>query len=115
MRERRYLGDVPSGGADKQSYRDDKLYLAARAHGNFLENVPLVFIVASLVELNGGSRRALSWMLAGVFVSRVLHADLGLLRRGSGYGRPVGYYSSLGMLGAMAGYGAFLVKGYWGL
>ncbi|KAF6803079.1 membrane-associated proteins in eicosanoid and glutathione metabolism [Colletotrichum sojae] len=114
IREKRYLGDGSSGGPDRQSYQNDKLFLATRAHGNFLENVHLVFIVASLIELNGGSRKVLGWMLGGVLTSRVLHADLGLLMRGSGYGGPVGYYANLGLLGVMAGYGAYLVKGYWG-
>lgn len=31
-----------------------------------------------------------------------------------GWGRPVGYFGTQGFLAAMAAYGGWLVKGYWG-
>jgi hypothetical protein len=49
---------------------------------------------------------------------RIAHADGGLRLEGkfadSGVGRPLGYFGSMGVLGGLAGYGAWLVKGYWG-
>lgn len=31
-----------------------------------------------------------------------------------GVGRPIGFFGTQGFLAAMAGYSAWLVKGYWG-
>ncbi|TEA22335.1 hypothetical protein C8034_v007015 [Colletotrichum sidae] len=116
LSDKHYLGDNSSkpGSDQSSSYADNKLYLATRAHANFAENVPLAFVLASLAELNGGNRKALGWFLGSLLVLRVLHADFGILRRGLGYGRPTAYFGSIGLVAAVAGYGAFLVKGYWG-
>ncbi|KAF9875306.1 hypothetical protein CkaCkLH20_07126 [Colletotrichum karsti] len=116
LQKEHYLGDNSSTAtSDWKSYRNDRLYLLTRAHTNLAENVPLAFILAALVEVNGGSRKALSWFLGGFLAMRVLHADFGILSQGIGLGRPVGYWGSVGLLSAIAGYSAFLVKGYWGL
>ncbi|GKT47609.1 uncharacterized protein ColSpa_07790 [Colletotrichum spaethianum] len=116
LKDEHYLGENSSKpGADTKSLNANKLYLASRSHTNFAENVPLAFILASLVELNGGSRRTLSWLLGSFLVFRVLHAELGIMQsQGMGYGRPVGFFGSIGVVGTLAAYGAFLVKGYWG-
>ncbi|KAJ0370990.1 hypothetical protein COL26b_009881 [Colletotrichum chrysophilum] len=115
LQKEHYLGDNSStGSADWRAYQNDKLYLLTRAHTNFTENVPLAFILATLVEVNGGNRKVLSWFLGSFLAMRVLHADFGILQQGLGSGRPIGYFGSVGLLSAIAGYGAFLVKGYWG-
>jgi hypothetical protein len=48
---------------------------------------------------------------------RVAHAEGGLRLQGefgnNGIGRPIGYFGSIGVLGGLAGYTAYLVKGYW--
>ncbi|CCF40839.1 hypothetical protein CH063_02445 [Colletotrichum higginsianum] len=117
LKDKHYLGqDSSKPGADsKKSPGANKLYLASRSHANFAENVPWAFVLASLVELNGGSRKALGWLLGSFLVLRVVHAELGIMQvQGTGNGRPVGYFGSIGVVGTLAAYGAYLVKGYWG-
>lgn len=50
---------------------------------------------------------------------RVAHAELGLRLQGnfgdSGFGRPLGYFGSLGVIGALGVYCGSLVTEYWGL
>lgn len=110
--------DSPSGKAvapkTAGSYND--LLVATRAHSNFAENVPLAFILAGVAELNGANRKVLAATLSTLFALRVLHADFGLISVGSmARGRPVGYFGTVGVLGALAGYSAWLVREYWGL
>ncbi|TQN65757.1 hypothetical protein CSHISOI_09655 [Colletotrichum shisoi] len=119
LNDEHYLGqDSSEPGADPKkpsSPGANKLYLASRSHANFAENVPWAFVLASLVELNGGSRKALGWLLGGFLALRVVHAELGITQiQGTGNGRPVGYFGSIGVVGTLAAYGAYLVKGYWG-
>lgn len=111
-------GDAPSGQSVKSSKGDkyNDLQVSTRAHANFAENVPLAFILAGLIELNGGNRKVLTGTLGTLFVLRVLHADFGLMKPGSmATGRPIGYYGTCGVLGAMAGYSAWLAREYWEL
>ncbi|KAI4858515.1 membrane-associated, eicosanoid/glutathione metabolism protein [Hypoxylon rubiginosum] len=105
-----YLGDNSSKTGDL----NNKLYLATRCHQNFVENVPLGLILAALAELNGGDRKTITTALSALLVFRILHADAGLIN-GIGIGRPVGYWGTLATIGGLAGYAAYLVKGYWGL
>ncbi|KAJ0121958.1 uncharacterized protein J7T55_002469 [Diaporthe amygdali] len=115
LQKEHYLGDNSStASSDWRAYQNDKLYLLTRAHANFVEYVPMAFILATLVEVNGGNRKVLSWFLGSFLALRVLHADFGILQQGVGAGRPIGFIGSVGLLSAIAGYGAFLVKGYWG-
>lgn len=115
LEKKHYLGDNSStDSSDWHTFKNDKLYLLTRAHTNFVENVPLALILAILAEVNGGNRKVLSWFLGSFFAMCVLHADLGILQQGSGGGRPIGYWGSVGLLSAMAGYATFLVKGSWG-
>ncbi|KAK7969122.1 Membrane-associated proteins in eicosanoid and glutathione metabolism [Apiospora sp. TS-2023a] len=94
---------------------DSKLFVASRAHSNFAENVPLAFALAAVVELNGGNRKILTGAMGALFAFRVLHAELGMQREDAlGLGRPVGYYGTLASMMGLAGYAAFLVKGFWG-
>lgn len=99
---------------------DDGLLVACRAQGNFNENVPLALLLAGFVEANGGSRKVLTWALAALTLARVIHVEAGLLMHGkkhahTGPGRPIGFFTTLGVELGLAGYGAYLVKEYWGL
>ena len=94
---------------------DDPLLAAFRAQGNFIENVPLALILAGAVELNGGSKLALTGALSALFVFRVAHAEFGLMAKGyGGKGRPVGFFGTALVIFGLAGYGAWLARGYWG-
>jgi len=78
--------------------------------------VPLALLLASIVELNGGNRKVLNGSLGALLLLRILHVELGLMGPGSmSNGHPIGYFGTLGFIGGMAGYAAYLVKGYWGL
>ncbi|KAI1376927.1 membrane-associated, eicosanoid/glutathione metabolism protein [Hypoxylon crocopeplum] len=91
---------------------NDPLLQAARAHANFAENVPLALVLASVAELNGGGGGPLARALAALLVFRVLHAELGLMRRDAlGIGRPVGFYGTLAVLGWLRGWSAWLALG----
>lgn len=94
---------------------DDYLFAATRSQMNFAENVPLALALAGIVELNGGSRRVLTSALSALFVFRVLHAEAGLMtKNSSGMGRPAGHFGTQAVVSVLAGYAAWLVKGYWG-
>ncbi|KAH7063507.1 membrane-associated, eicosanoid/glutathione metabolism protein [Macrophomina phaseolina] len=117
-----YLGDRAKplvSGPSPTPPEDDPLFVATRCHANFLENVPLALVVAAIAELNGANRRVLHYALAGLFALRVAHADLGLTKqfrgtKGLGLGRILGFYGSQVFVTGVAGWAAWLVKGYWG-
>ena len=91
------------------------LHLATRAHSNFLENVPLAFILAAVAELNGANRKYLNYGMAALFAMRIAHVELGMHGKNTvGAGRPVAYYGTQAWLASVAAYGTWLVKGYWG-
>jgi uncharacterized membrane protein YecN with MAPEG domain len=91
------------------------LTIAIRSHANFLENVPFALILAGLVELNGGSETVLKAALGALVLARLAHVELGMLAPGgAGFGRPVGFLTTNVVVATLAGYGAYLVKGYWG-
>ncbi|KAK5734253.1 hypothetical protein LTR17_009084 [Elasticomyces elasticus] len=95
---------------------DDPLLAAFRSQGNFCENVPLALILAGGVELNGGSKIVLVTALGALFVFRIAHAEFGLMVKGyGGIGRPIGFFGTAGVILGLAGYGAWLVRDYWGL
>ncbi|KAK8196853.1 membrane-associated, eicosanoid/glutathione metabolism protein [Phyllosticta capitalensis] len=107
------------GATNSEAPETDPLYVATRAHANFVENVPLALTLSALAELNGGSRRLLHGALAALLVMRVAHVELGLRSsfrgvRSIGPGRAVGYYGTQAMLVGLAGYGAWVVREYWG-
>ena len=151
MQEKR-KSSLPS--SDSRSARDP-LEIASRCHVNFLENVPLAFMLLVICELNGGVPKYLKYVspvlirpnraseqfvvtlvasvlylinklicrtssciMAFFFAIRIAHADGGLMREGkfgtNGVGRPIGFFGSLAVLGGLAAYAAWLVKGYWG-
>jgi uncharacterized membrane protein YecN with MAPEG domain len=75
----------------------------------------LALILAGIVELNGGSRKVLTSFLSVLLAARVLHANFGILLEGSkGFGRPIGHISTQGVVAGLVGYGAYLLKEYWG-
>lgn len=51
-----------------------ELERAIRAHGNFLENVPMTLLLIGLLELNGASSYLLHSFGAGLVLGRGLHA-----------------------------------------
>lgn len=80
--------------------------------------MPLALLLAALVEANGGSRRVLITALSVLSVARVLHVEKGLLVTDSkkphtGFGRPVGFLGTVGVVLGLAGYGAWLGKEAW--
>lgn len=95
--------------------QSDPLYIATRSHANFLENVPIALVLSALAELNGANRRTLHYALGTFFAVRIAHVEFGLTRRRSaGWGRVLGFYGTQTFLVGMAGWAAWLVKGYWG-
>ena len=70
--------------------------------------------MAAIVETNGLDKRVLTAMLSVLTVGRVMHGETGLMTEGAGeIGRPVGFFSTLFMIGGLAAYGAFSSMPYW--
>lgn len=91
----------------------DPLYIATRAQLNFAENVPLALAIALLAELNGANRTYINYALGALFALRISHVELGLMIKDSmGPGRILGYYGTQGVLVALAGYTAWLVRDF---
>ncbi|KAG4429566.1 hypothetical protein IFR05_014957 [Cadophora sp. M221] len=113
-----YFGDKDTSTSTSTTTKYSPLELASHSHTNFLENVPLAFILLIIAELNGGNRKALHYTMASLLALRIAHAEAGLMVKGNfgdgGVGRPIGYVGSLGVLGGLAAYAGMLVKGYWG-
>ncbi|KAI4146344.1 MAG: hypothetical protein LQ340_005970, partial [Diploschistes diacapsis] len=103
----------PSSGADEPA---DSLSVAMRSHANFAENVPFALIFAGLAELNGADRRVLNYALLALLVSKVAHVEAGMLARpdGAAVGRLVGHLGTQVTLVGLAGWAAWLARGYWG-
>ena len=111
LRNETSLGDKLSETTDEP----DALTIDSRTHGNFLENVPLAFALGTIAELNGADRKYLNYAMAALFVSRILHCEVGLRSKGAmGLGRPVGYYGTQAFLAGVAAWSTYLIKGYWG-
>ncbi|KAB8343194.1 hypothetical protein FH972_022784 [Carpinus fangiana] len=91
----------------------DPVLLSTSVYNNFLDNIPLAFAAAAVVELNGGSRKALSYALGGLFLARISHI-VGLTQGLQPF-RLGGYLGSLGIITGLGGWAAYLAKGYWGL
>src|SRR5271154_4584609 len=107
----KWIGDDLAVTEEKNTA--NPLKVAGRCHSNFAENVPLALLLATVVELNGGNRRVLSGSLGTLFFLRILHVELGL--RGpdnKSIGRILGYFGTQTFIAGMAGYAAYLVKGY---
>ncbi|TGZ76834.1 hypothetical protein EX30DRAFT_367120 [Ascodesmis nigricans] len=95
--------------AQKCDTATDPLYLATRAHGNYIENVPLAMLIGAVAELNGGDRKTLGWALTGLALLRVAHVECGLRREGGlGRGRAWGYWGTGVWMVGMVGWCAVL-------
>jgi uncharacterized membrane protein YecN with MAPEG domain len=105
-----FLGDKTKS---PETTKVDPLFLNTRLHGNFLENVPLALVAAAVVELNGGSRKVLTYTLSALFLARISHV-VGLTQNIQGF-RAAGFLSSIGIVTGLGTWGAYLAKGYWGL
>ena len=115
VKDGHYVGDDSSAKSDVKVNGYNPLNIASRCHQNFIENVPFAFLLAAIVELNGGNRKILTGALGGLLTLRILHAEFGLQGKdATAFGRPVGYFGTIGIIGALAGYASYLVKGYWG-
>jgi len=124
LKHEKYFGDKlpsttaspnPSSPEADASGEPDQLFISTRAHANFLENVPLAFVLSAIAELNGANRKVLNYALAVFFVARVVHSELGLMKPAAmGVGRPIGYYGTQAFLAALGAWSTYLVKGYWG-
>lgn len=106
---------ITKDGQTGQKRYDDPVLVATSVHKNFIENAPLAILFAALVELNGGDRRALAGILGLFTVARVSHmvgvqGGMPMLKL-----RQFGFFASMGSILGLSSWGAFLVKGYWGL
>jgi uncharacterized membrane protein YecN with MAPEG domain len=89
--------------------------VAIRSQANFVEYVPWAIMLAAFAELNGANKRVLNVALASLVAFRVMHTELGLRRPGAlGRGRLVGFLGTMGVIGFLSTYSAYLVRGYWG-
>lgn len=109
MRESRSK-DAASG----ETIINDPMLVATTAHRNFLENAPFAMGLAALIELNGGSRSTLTYIMGMFTAARLSHAfgingGTAAIRF-----RQAGFLASTGTLVGLAGWSAYLVKGYWG-
>ncbi|KAL7750588.1 hypothetical protein RI367_003930 [Sorochytrium milnesiophthora] len=76
------------------------LMVAVRSHGNFIEQTPLVLLLAAFAEYNGlVSAKTLHGLLGAFVVGRVAHVEFGLRGAfGNAHGRRVGVFSSMAAL-----------------
>ena len=87
---------------------NEALHRRIRAHGNYIENMPIVLILLALVELAGGDPRIL-WGAAIIFiVARLLHA-FGMDRTPPSKLRMFGMMGSILALVILAGYAIFIL------
>jgi len=92
----------------------DPLLAAFRTQANFAENVPIALLLAGLVEANNGNKGVLTAVLSVLTVGRVMHGELGLMTKDSGgIGRPIGFFSTIGVILGLALYGTWLSRSYW--
>ncbi|KAI0893839.1 membrane-associated, eicosanoid/glutathione metabolism protein [Annulohypoxylon nitens] len=92
----------------------DPLLRSTRSQQNFAEFVPFALLLSTIAEANNAiTPRALKLALSTLLAARVLHVEAGILREGAmGLGRPVGFYSTLGVIGWL---GWAAGRGVWGL
>lgn len=107
------LGDkAPEATGSKDS---GELFVASRAHANFIENVPVAILIGAIVEMNGGNRRSLTAGFVALLLARIAHVELGLRgENNNGVGRKAGHLTTMSFIAGMSGYAAWLVRGYWG-
>lgn len=79
LKHEKYLGNkLEQDSSNNEQSNPDKLYLAYRAHLNFLENVPIAFVFALVAELNGGNKAVINYGMAALLALRVLHVEIGM-------------------------------------
>jgi len=89
----------------------DPLYLATRCHQNYVENIPMVLLLAFAVETAGADARVLAYLLGAFFALRVAHVELGLRGKDSnGVARPISFMGTQMTMAWLAGWGFWLVK-----
>jgi len=112
VRARLSSGTYHGESTSKDNQSSDPLFLANRVHANFTESVPVVLLLASIVEINGGDRKYLSYALAAFGALRAAHA-VGL---GGAVidARRIGYFGTQAFTALMAGWSVYLSKSYWG-
>jgi hypothetical protein len=87
---------------------NEALLRRMRAHGNYVENMPIVLILLALIELAGGDPRIL-WGAAILFIlSRILHA-FGMDRTSPSRLRMFGMMGNTLALVILAGYAVFIL------
>ncbi|KAL8965960.1 MAG: hypothetical protein Q9197_006243 [Variospora fuerteventurae] len=117
VKNKQWIGSQLKSDKDNTGNFDtpDPLFLNSRCHMNFLENVPYAFILTAVAELNGGNRTYLNYAMAILLAIRIGHVELGMRGKDTlGPGRPLGQFGTQALLGALAVYGTYLVKGDWG-
>lgn len=111
MKDEVVLGD----DSHKATHSPSPLLVATRCHANFVEYVPWAILLSAIAEMNGANRRVLKMTLTALLAFRIMHTELGMLRPGNnGVGRSIGFFGTMGVLGFLSGYSAYLVRGYWG-
>ncbi|SFO66430.1 hypothetical protein SAMN05216330_10444 [Bradyrhizobium sp. Ghvi] len=73
-----------SGGAPFDDGGNEGLRSAIRAHGNFMEYVPIIVLMVALLEMSGASALRVHLMMGTLVLSRLLH--------------PLGMYAAPGSL-----------------
>lgn len=116
VKHEKYIGEnLPDDNTAFASGATNQLQLDSRAHGNFVESVPFALVLAAIAELNGVNRKVLNYALGTLLLLRIAHVELGLKgENANGIGRGIGFFGTQGFIAGIAGYGAYLVKGYWG-
>ena len=119
MKNEKWIGDrlpAQEGSKPADSSDDpDPLLLNSRTHQNFLENVPIAFVLATAAELNGANRKYLNYAMATFFALRIVHVEFGMKGKETvAWGRPLGHFGTQGFLVGLAAWNTWLVKGYWG-
>jgi uncharacterized membrane protein YecN with MAPEG domain len=108
------MGDRRHTTSTPEDLLQDPLHTAIRAQSNFLETVPLALIIAAAAELNGASKRALTWALGVLTFLRIVHVEVGLLTPGTrGLGRFAGYWGSVVWMAGVSGWAVWEANGYW--
>ena len=76
---------------------NEELTRRMRAHGNFIEYVPIALLLIALVELGGGSSGLVWGLGAGLLAARVAHA-VGVSMSPTSPGRAVGALGTFAVL-----------------
>ncbi|KAI9229739.1 MAG: membrane-associated, eicosanoid/glutathione metabolism protein [Piptocephalis tieghemiana] len=87
-----------------------QLAKASRAHGNFAEQVPLTLLSLLCLELNGVSTSRLRILHTLLLITRLFHAELGMMGKSSyGVGRPIGVVLQMALMLGTGIYNGLLV------